>query len=71
MRKLGDEAPPDPRGVGAGFEERRLEDFQVQVGAVGRGTEVVRDVGFTHECGVAVDVGVQSDDLDGLTGLGR
>ncbi|SKZ40454.1 Uncharacterised protein [Mycobacteroides abscessus subsp. abscessus] len=48
-----------------------LEDLEVQVGAVGCRSQVVRDVGFADECGVAVDVGVQGDDFDGLTGLGR
>jgi hypothetical protein len=68
-RVLGDEAPADPRGVGPGLRQRALQRLQVEVGARGRGAEVVGDVGLAHERGGAVDVGVQGDGLDPCPGL--
>ena len=63
-RVLGDEAPADPDGVGAGRDERPLEHRQVEVGARGGRAERVGDVGLAHEHGRVLGLGVERDDLD-------
>ena len=65
-RVLGDEAPADPGGVGAGGEQRRLEQVVVEVGPGARGAEGVGEVGLAHEHGGRLGVRVERDRADRL-----
>ncbi len=74
---LGDEAPPDPRRVGAGLLERALQRAVVQVGAASRavasrdraGIQAERLVGVTDEHRVTLGLGVERDQADRLGAL--
>ena len=74
---LGDEAPADPRRVGAGLDERALEALVVEVRAQRvavavrdhRGAEAVALVGLADEQRVALLLGVEGDDADRLVAL--
>ena len=70
-RVLGDEAPADPGGVGAGLDQRPLQHREVEVGTRRGRTEVVREVGLAHEHGGALALGVQRDDLDRVGAAAR
>ena len=64
-RVLRDEAPADPRGVGAALPQRPAELLVVEVGDALAG--VPEDdglVGGAHERGVPLVLGVQGDDAD-------
>ena len=63
-RVLGDEAPADPGGVGAGLDQGALKHGEVEVGAGRGGAERVGQVGLPDERGGAVGVGVEGDRLD-------
>ena len=70
-RVFGDETPTDPSGFGASGDEGLLQGLEIDVRPSRCRAEVVGDVGFAHERGVAVDVGVERDRFDRLAGLGR
>ncbi len=60
-RVLGDEAPPDPHGVGLGLLQHAGQELVVQVGALGGGADRVGLVGLPGEHGRALAVGEQRD----------
>ena len=63
-RVLGDEAPADPRGVGARLGRRALERLVVEVG--GGRPEAVALVGLAHEQRVPLGLAVERDHADRL-----
>ena len=71
-RVLGDEAPPGPRGVGAGLDERALQHSKIDVGAVAGPVRVVhhrvsdrhRLIGLPHEERVTFGFREERDRVD-------
>ena len=61
---LGDESPPNPGGIGTGLDERAFEHGVVEIGAGGRGAQIVGDVGLADEPRGLLALGVEGDDLD-------